>query len=136
MKNTWMAMGAVLALAGCADTGVRRELGALERDVSRVPAATPIGAVQSCIPLSSIRESRVRSNRVIDWIMNGGTVYRTTLDQDCPSLGFEQRFSYATSLSQLCSTDIITVFSTTPVQRGASCGLAPFQPVTLSHGRS
>jgi hypothetical protein len=30
----------------------------------------------------------------------------------------------------LCNVDIITVFSSPPVMRGASCGLGEFQPVT------
>ncbi|WP_339348036.1 hypothetical protein [uncultured Sphingomonas sp.] len=96
-----------------------------------VPAATPAGRPQSCIPIQSIRESLVRSDSVIDFRTNGNRIYRVTLPQGCPGLGFERRFSYATSLSQLCAQDIITVFSQSPPMRGASCGLAPFQPVTL-----
>lgn len=102
------------------------------RDRKAVPAATPSGKAQSCIPIRSIRESLVRSDRVIDFRMNGNRYYRVTLDQPCPQLGFERRFSYATSLSQLCAQDIITVLQTGPLMRGASCGLAPFQPVTLA----
>jgi hypothetical protein len=98
----------------------------------RVPLATPVGPALSCIPIAQIRESRVRSDTVIDFVTTGRRAYRTTLPQGCPGLGFERRFAYATSLSQLCSIDIITVFSTAPVMRGASCGLAPFQPVTLA----
>jgi hypothetical protein len=71
---------------------------------------------------------------VIDFVASGGRAWRVTLPQGCPGLGFERRFAYETSLSQLCSTDIITVFTTAPVMRGASCGLAPFQPVTLAKG--
>ena len=96
-----------------------------------VPAATPAGRPQSCIPIQSIRESLVRSDSVIDFRTNGNRIYRVTLPQGCPGLGFERRFSYATLLSQLCAQDIITVFSQSPPMRGASCGLAPFQPVTL-----
>ena len=103
----------------------------------RVPVATPAGPAVSCIPLAGIRSSEVRDDRTIDFVMRGNRppVYRVVLPQACPDLGFEQRFSYGTSLSQLCSTDIITVFSTAPVMRGASCGLAPFQPVTLATRR-
>ena len=99
----------------------------------RTPPATPAGKPLSCIPLSAIRSTEVRSDRVIDFIANGRRVYRNTLPNDCPGLGFEQRFSYATSLSQLCSTDIITVLYSTPGGRGPSCGLGTFQPVTLAH---
>lgn len=97
-----------------------------------VPEATPAGKPASCIPLRNIRESRVRSDQVIDFVMLGGKVYRNVLPQSCPQLSFEDRFGYSTSLSQLCSTDIITVLYNTPIGRGASCGLGQFQPVTLA----
>ncbi len=104
--------------------------GALTRDV--VPPAIPAGKPVGCIPVVSIRETRVRDDRTIDFVMNGRKVYRNTLPSSCPSLGFERRFTYATSLSQLCSTDIIAVLYDAPIMRGASCGLGKFQPVALA----
>ncbi|MEG3146778.1 hypothetical protein U1839_19165 [Sphingomonas sp. RT2P30] len=107
---------------------------ALARDARKIPEATPTGPAVSCIPLSGIRASHVRSDQIIDFEMNGrNKVYRNTLPAACPSLGFEEHFSYETSLSQLCSTDIINVFTTSPPMRGPSCGLGQFQPVTLTH---
>jgi hypothetical protein len=97
-----------------------------------VPEATPAGPPVSCINLVSIRQSHVRNDQVIDFDMGGGRYYRNTLPNACPELGFEQKFSYETSLSQLCSTDIITVLHDPPMMRGASCGLGQFQPVTLA----
>ena len=102
------------------------------RDRQVLPTATPVGKPQSCIPLRNIRQSHVRNDHVIDFEMNGGKVYRTTLPGGCPGLGFEESFSYQTSLSQLCSADIITVLRSPGVMRGPSCGLGPFQPVTLA----
>ncbi len=102
------------------------------RDRDSPPAATPAGKPVSCIPLRQIRASHVRSDRVIDCEMLGRRTYRVTLPVGCPGLGFEERFSYATSLSQLCSSDIITVLNAASPQTGASCGLAEFQPVTLA----
>lgn len=92
-------------------------------------AAVPSGKPVSCIPLRQIRESRVRDDQTIDFYMNGKTVYRSVLPNSCPQLGFEKRFAYKTSLSELCSTDIITVLTEPPISRGASCGLGQFQPV-------
>jgi hypothetical protein len=97
-----------------------------------VPAAAPAGRPVTCLRTSDIRESLVRSDSVIDFVATGRRVYRVTLPQGCPQLGFERRFGYETTIGQLCSTDIITVLPQTGIGRGASCGLAPFQPVTLA----
>lgn len=115
---------AALVLAAVAAPGAARDRNAM-------PAATPVGKPLTCVPIRSLRESLVRSDRVIDFRGPRGLFYRVTLPQACPGLGFERRFSYATSLSQLCAQDVITVLTQAPVMRGASCGLAPFQPVRL-----
>ena len=96
------------------------------------PPATPTGEPADCVQLANIRETRVRDDRTIDFIMRNGAVYRNTLAYSCPQLGFEESFSYETSLSRLCSVDIITVLQRAGgIQRGASCGLGRFQPVKL-----
>ncbi|MCI4589272.1 hypothetical protein MOK15_04050 [Sphingobium sp. BYY-5] len=89
------------------------------------------GEAVDCIPIQSIRSTNVRDDQRIDFVMNGRKIYRNTLPNTCPSLGFEKRFSYRTSLSQLCSVDIITVlWNAGPgLQPGASCGLGKFQPM-------
>ena len=122
-----LALAAALAL-GLATTpavaGTRSQEQALA-------AARPDGPPVDCVQLRQIRESRVRSDSVIDFYMLGNKVYRNTLPNSCPRLGFEQAFSYRTSISQLCSVDIITVISRgTPGIAGPSCGLGKFQPVT------
>jgi hypothetical protein len=119
------SLWAAIALAAAAAPGAARDLDA-------VPAATPTGPARTCVPLSQLRESLVRNDRVIDFRISGDRYYRVTLPQSCPQLGFEKRFAYETSLSQLCAQDIITVLHTAPLMRGASCGLAPFQPVTIA----
>ncbi|WP_231639363.1 hypothetical protein [Sphingomonas profundi] len=94
---------------------------------------TPIpGAkAENCVQIVQIRETRVRDDSTIDFYMRDGRIYRNTLPNSCPQLGFEESFSYATSLSQLCSVDIITVLNRTGggLMRGASCGLGSFVPV-------
>jgi len=94
-------------------------------------AATPAGKPVNCVQITQIRRTEVRDDRTIDFFMRAkGLVYRNTLPNSCPELGFEQRFAYSTSIDRLCSVDIITVIRTGP--RGASCGLGEFQPVTLA----
>ncbi len=96
------------------------------------PVVTPAGKPVSCIPIIGIDHTEVRDDRTIDFFMRGKTRYRNVLPNSCPELGFERAFSYETSLSQLCSVDIITVFRNGGggPRRGASCGLGQFQPVT------
>jgi hypothetical protein len=101
------------------------------RDRSVVPEATPDGKPVSCVNLSNIRSTSVHGDSIIDFKMTGGKVYRNTLPMSCPSLGFEERFLYKTSTSQLCSVDIITVLQSPGLSQGPSCGLGQFQPVKL-----
>lgn len=122
--------GAALLAAGCA-----QQAGTMGSDGRRsdVPAAKPVGAAVGCLPLQQIQESRVRDDWTIDFRTPGGKWYRNTLPNRCNGLGFDRAFTYATSLTQLCNVDIITVISPmggAPMTRG-SCGLGMFQPVDL-----
>lgn len=130
-----------IAIAGCA-TASEQNTGAA---TDNAPAASqtaskskakmtlvpdPDGKVEKCIQINSIRQSDVRDDKTIDFTMNNGKVYRNNLSNSCPSLGFEKAFSYKTSLSVLCNTDIITVLHQGGGPRmGASCGLGDFQPM-------
>ena len=98
------------------------------------PAVTVTGPPQSCIPLRPMSSTPVRDNRTIDFIVSGNRGYRNTLPADCPGLRSNDGFSYETSLSQLCSTDIIHVIENYggSIHRGASCGLGQFVPVTFA----
>jgi hypothetical protein len=131
MRNLWItaalaSLAACTAMNGTSTSG--QTAAATGKDAWK--AARPVGKPESCIPIAQIRESRVRDDSTIDFYTVGRRVYRNVLPHSCPSLGFEKAFSYATSLSQLCSTDIITVLHQGGGRvRGASCGLGQFQPV-------
>lgn len=99
-----------------------------------IPAASPAGPPELCLSRHRIQNTIVRSDRVIDFVLFGGKVYRVTLPRDCPDLGYQRGFAYASTADQLCASDLITVVNTGPVPAGARCALAPFQPVTLAGG--
>ena len=130
MRERKMDMVARIALAAALLTAAATfPAGAAKRET---PIATPNGKPVDCLPRYQIRETRVRDDRTIDFYTSGGKVYRNTLPYSCPELGAREGFGYSTSTGQLCSVDIITVlrqFGGTP-ERGASCGLGRFQPVT------
>lgn len=98
-----------------------------KKDDGLVAAGKPV----SCIPINTIRNSRVRDNKTIDFETTGRKVYRNTLPYSCPGLGFEERFAFKTSINQLCSVDTITVLQTggPGLMQGATCGLGEFQPM-------
>ena len=98
------------------------------------PAAAVTGPAQSCIQLTDARETRIRDDWTIDFVRGGKRAWRNTLPHRCSGLKFDDAFSYATSLSQLCSTDIIYPLQRTggTLQRGAGCGLGQFVPVELA----
>jgi hypothetical protein len=98
----------------------------------KIPDATPAGKPVSCLSLTQIRETHVRSDRVIDFVVGGRKVYRNTLPHDCPGLGFEGRYIHRASMNEICSLDTITVLRTDFRDQGPTCGLGEFQPVTLA----
>jgi hypothetical protein len=98
-------------------------------DQRALAEARPIGEPVDCLPLQTIRNTRVRSDRVIDFEATGGRTYRNTLPASCPGLAFQERFTYRTSVGRLCSVDTITVLHAGGPPTGATCGLGPFQQI-------
>lgn len=99
-----------------------------------MPAARATGAPVSCIPIAQFSTTRIRDDWTIDFIGGAGNkVWRNRLPNRCPGLKAEDKFTYETSLTQLCSTDIIYVLHDYGgnLQRGAGCGLGQFEPVEL-----
>lgn len=90
-----------------------------------------VGEAKSCVNISQIRSTKVVDNSTIDFRMAGGKTYRNALPQSCPGLKFEDRFSYRTSINQLCSVDIVRVLHDQGgrLYEGAGCGLGKFQMV-------
>ena len=125
------AVAATALLAGCYayESAPHRTTAA----VDRIPAAAVTGPDESCIPLRQFSQTVVRDSRTIDFLSTGRKGWRNVLPNDCPGLATERAFSFNTSLSQLCSTDIIRVLQNYGggLQPGASCGLGRFTPIEL-----
>lgn len=99
------------------------------------PAATVVdgtGALD-CVPLSQVREIRVRDDWTIDFIGGGADVWRNSLPRRCAGLESSGAVTYETSLSQLCDTEMVYVLRQVGghLQRGTGCGLGKFVPVRL-----
>lgn len=99
--------------------------------VSDAPAARVVGEAVSCIPITQISSSQIHDNRTIDFDMTGTRTYRNTLPHNCSGLKIADSFTYETSLSSLCNTDIIYPLENFggTFRRGAGCGLGEFVPI-------
>lgn len=117
-------------LAGLIGVQTFAMTGSPERPIA---AARNTGPARSCIPLSAFSETRVRSDRVIDFLSIGGKGWRNVLPQGCSGLAAANAFTYKTSLSELCDTDIVYPLEQVGggLQRGPGCGLGRFQPIQL-----
>jgi len=100
-------------------------------DADQVPPARVLREGERCIQSSAIQNTDVHGDQVIDFHMRNNRVYRSTLPNRCPNLGFEERFAYETHNNQLCTTDIITVLNYGAGGGGAGCILGEFMPVEL-----
>jgi hypothetical protein len=123
--------GLLLIAAPAAFVGVVAGAAADNRPAPR-PAADVVGRPTSCIPLSHIRETRVRDDWTIDFVSSGNRVWRNALTMRCPGLKAANAITYQTSLTQLCDSDIVYVLETAGgLHRGPSCSLGQFVPVRL-----
>lgn len=114
-------------LAGCTPQADREP-------AVRAPAVEVAGSAVECVQTSRIRNTVVHDDYTIDFVMDGGDVYRNTLPGRCPGLGFEERFAYQVSTGQLCRVDTITVLQS-GAGRGPTCGLGRFVPVRYAAAR-
>lgn len=129
--NRKILLSALLGAVVMGTMGVAGMADARSKDMSW-QRAKPIGEPVDCIDLRSIQNTRVRSDKVIDFYISQKKIMRNELPYACSSLGFEERFLYKTSLSKLCSVDTITVLhSAGGLSLGASCGLGKFQQVEI-----
>lgn len=122
MKTTLpMLISAVLLIApASAQEETDKEIEQLDR------------TARNCIPLSQLRRSTVIDDSTIVFEARSRKFYLNKLPNRCPRLGFERSFSYATSITQLCNVDIITVLQNFGgrIMPGPSCGLGMFVPIT------
>ncbi|MEO6092034.1 MAG: hypothetical protein ABIT04_08255 [Novosphingobium sp.] len=117
-----------LGLAGCMEGGPG------PHNVAGIVEARVVGEPQNCVPINQLHESRIRDDSTIDFMRGRLKAWRVSLAVPCPGLRSENKFSYETSLSQLCSTDIIHVLHDYGgrIERGPGCGLSQFVRVELS----
>lgn len=95
--------------------------------------ASHVGEVDQCIPLNRIKRTTAVDNQTIVVELRSTDGWRKMETSNrCPGLKFENSFSYATSLTQLCKGDIITVLGGV----GSRCGLSQITVIDEDEARS
>jgi hypothetical protein len=87
---------------------------------------------RDCVIVSTIRQTDAIDDQNIIFRMRGNRVYRNHLPRTCPGLQRENRISFRTTTSRLCSIDTITVLEQIGVEfrPGFTCRLGEFVPLS------
>jgi len=129
----FMTLVFLMSPSSVAQEDVERELHSDKARV-RLTDFDYTGQIKLCLRTHMIRDVDVLDDWTLLIEMTGKKYYVNHLTHRCPGLGFEERFSYTLrGLSQLCSTDIITVLHT-DLRPGASCGLSEFEELKKKPG--
>ena len=90
---------------------------------------TLAATTRDCLTTHTLRSTAVLDDQTILFQLRDGSVWKNTLDFSCPSLGFNEAFSYESHGAQLCDLDTIKVFEPYGIS-GATCGLGKFERQT------
>jgi len=86
----------------------------------------PTGVIKSCVSVRNLRNSRIIDDNTIFFSGIGKKGYMIRLPRRCNRLAYEERFSYSSSIGQLCKNDFITVLNSMGTALN-SCGLGQFE---------
>lgn len=102
-----------------------------------VPASHAADEVQDasaekCISVRRIRQTKIIDDLNIIFYLSGQKTYHNILPRRCSGLAREDRFSYRTSVGQLCDIDSIRVLQggARGLEEGISCRLGLFHPIS------
>lgn len=84
------------------------------------------GEVKHCVPMRSLRQSIILSDKTIFFESIGRKGYMNQLPHECRGLLREERFAYANSFGSLCRAQIITILDSFGRSWG-SCSLGSFE---------
>lgn len=106
--------------------------------VAQDDEAGPGEGMRDCIRLRSVRRTEVIDDLNILFHISRSTVYHNILPRRCRGLAREDRFSYQSSIGQLCRQDMIRVLYNDPfgLSEGNSCQLGAFHKITKEDGKA
>jgi hypothetical protein len=93
---------------------------------------------ERCVDTRNISRTEVIDSQHILFYMRDRTIYHNELPYRCSGLRRSSTLSYRTSISRLCSSDIISIVDDHGfgLSRGISCGLGRFDPIAREEARA
>ena len=85
---------------------------------------------RTCISTRNLKKTAVVDDLNVLFFMVGTAVYHNILPRACDGLSLSGRFAYTTYAGSLCELDMIEILAGNSYQRGRSCRLGYFYPVT------
>lgn len=86
----------------------------------------------TCLSMNLVRQASAVDDRTVLFHLRDGRIYLNSLQQNCPGLRRNNRFSYnlrtGARIPRLCHMDTITVIEQTG--SGFTCELGRFQPIS------
>jgi hypothetical protein len=126
-----MTANTLIAQTAAVICGLVVAVGAAGAEPTTPATASPTAKAEHCLPLKSIRNTRIVDDSNVLFYTNGSNVYKNQLPHRCSGLRSADTFLYRTSQSELCNLDIITVLNRigSDFTPGPSCGLGLFEPI-------
>ena len=84
-----------------------------------------LGKRSTCLGISKIQETKILDDQTILFKSDMNKIYINRLPKQCSGLKIADAFSYGTSLSRLCSVDMIRVLENDS-SATSTCGLGEF----------
>jgi len=106
--------------------------------VAQEVESDPGDGMRDCIRLRTVRRTEVIDDLNVLFHMTGSTVYHNILPRRCNGLAREDRFSYKSSIGQLCRQDMIRVLYNDPfgLREGNACSLGAFHEITKEDAKA
>lgn len=127
MKNAFLALPAVLTVAGCATAG-DNSAEISDRAAARLAEFERTGDVETCLNVSRITQMTALDERHLLVRSGVNDYYLNEISGRCANADrISYRLQYTVSAGQLCRNDIVQVVDNSSGIIAGSCGLSGFE---------
>lgn len=129
LRTGLFAAGAAVLLAGCMmDEEPELSVEGQTRLAAELEGYAADGPAVNCVRTPDLQGNRSVGDNVIVFSGSGGRKWVNHTSGSCPNLQFGRALRFQTTMTQLCSGDIATVFDPATGVEYGGCALGEFTP--------